>query len=314
MNRQVIEWLLLTSALSLLGSITSIVTTADASPSIYASSLELLPPIAGNLEYPPCSYPGDKDPNNHLFVQSAAAAVGSRGRIAGQDSTGRNYSVMHEYCPDAIVNGISKQCREYWMRKTIDIPTSEAAQSANHQCPESFFSALVVDHSDGSRSNHVIDGSNCGSMTGRSGGSIKTSPMNANSAVMDVIKEVRERFSNQGLRREFWNKLTIYLPAEPTPLATELIADMGIREIVYSRRLGDLIEVGYPLLAETALNVLRKQSPKQLLGTGVIMGQVLQAQTKEYYGWQFASGNDFKCPGICERYPDNGRGARCRAS
>lgn len=287
---------------------------ANASSSIYASSLELLSPIAGNLEYPPCYYPGDKDPNNHLFVQTTSANGRSRLTGLGQENTGRNYSVMHEYCPDAVVNGIAKQCREYWMRKTIDIPTSEAAQTPNHQCPESFFSALIVDHSDGSRTNHVIDGSNCGSMSARSGGSIKTSPMNANSAVMDVIKELRDRFSNQGARREFWNKFTIYLPAEPTALATELIADMGIREIIYSRRMGDLIEIGYPLIAETALNVLRKQSPKQLIGTGVIMGQVLQAQTKEYYGWQFASGNDFKCPGICERYPDNGRGARCRAS
>lgn len=266
----------------------------------------LLPPTSGKLFYGACHYPSDSDP--------------ARINLRRSRFTAADLQDLVEYCPDAVVNTVPTLCRNYWVRQALEKQFASASGTPNNHCPYSMFAAALVDHTDGSTTGantHIVEGVNCGTLIEMSNGAVKQGVSASDSVESEVIRRVAERFPAQADDRRFWNKFTVYSTAEPTPAATAQLVAVGVREIVYGIRSGQLEELGYPRFALRTLDILRRQSPVQdparqaQVATTALIGQVLNADMYPFFQWQHNETN--ACPKPCVRYKNaSERGYQCR--
>ncbi len=269
-----------------------------------ASALQLLP-VPGPIEYGPCRYPSD-----------SLQTLGLNGRPRVPHP-----SEIREFCPDAIVNGVPEECRKYWMIQARRLPFDSAVQTKNLYCPGNMFAAVLVDHTDGSSNNQILDGYNCGSMAINSN-NVPAPSSAAESVESEVLRFMWGRFNETKMDRRFWNKYTMYLTAEPSAAATSQMVALGIREIVYSVPMGELVYHGYPLVKLRAVDVLQSQpthyenvrtNTRIDVITTTLIGQVQRIDISPYFTWRYNS--SMPCPGSCQAYKENSiRGLRCRIS
>jgi hypothetical protein len=265
-----------------------------------ANALPILP-IPGPIEYGPCRYPSD-----------SLQALGSNGRPKVLHP-----SEIREFCPDAVVNGVPEECRKYWMVQARRLPFDSAVRTKNLHCPGSMFSAVLVDHTDGSSNNQVLDGYNCGSMAIDSN-SVPVPSSAAETVESELLRFMWNRFNETKMDRRFWNKFTMYLTAEPSAAATIQMIALGIREIVYSVPIGELAYHGYPVVKIRAAAALQYQptqyeNSRANVLTTTLIGQVLRSDISQLFTWRYNASEP--CPGGCQAFKENSvRGLRCRIS
>jgi tRNA(Arg) A34 adenosine deaminase TadA len=203
-----------------------------------------------------------------------------------------------------------------------------AASTPNSQCPVNMQAAVFVDHTDGSTTgtNTYVNeaGVNCGTMFKISTGANRFGLSAADTPETELIRQVGEQFGDRALDRQFWNKLTLYTTTEPSPNVMSQLIAIGVREVVYGLRTGDLQELGYPLVAIRALDVMRRQPvsygttlttgstsrPAQVI-TSTLIGQVLATDMRAFFAWQHNETNP--CPHPCEKFRGSrALGERCR--
>lgn len=272
---------------------------ATPDPSSIQDYQKLLPPVSGGINYGPCKFETDDDIND---------------RRTGNTDKIRQ---MLEYCPNATVNQVHPHCRTYWMRQAVELQRSGAGPM-NHDCPFSLRGALLVDHFDSSTSNYNINGFNCGKLIDQSTGSTRAGFSAMDSPESEVVRNVS---MNMGPRftddRRFWNKLTFYSPLEQNAGIMSQLIILGIGEVVYGLRIGELIEYGYPELPVNALELLRRQPTYYMharqpqVVTRSIIGQVLHDLIESYSKWQYD--NLAHCPYLCQSFDSSSRGYACRS-
>lgn len=268
--------------------------------------VSLLPPVSGGLKYGPCHYPSD-------------STVETGGPRAQPNQGVEDPSTLREFCPNAVVNGITEACRVHWINRARDLQFNGAVNTANLHCPLSMYAAVLVDHTDGSPLNEVVDGVNCGVLVAFSNGKAMAGPTLADSPESEIIRELASRFTvAQITNRIFWNKFTMYSTAEPSAAVASQLVNVGIGGIVYGIRTGELLEFGYPVVAIRSLDILQRQPTYQLTRrstktalTTVLIGQVGRDSLAVHFGWPY---NDtMPCPEPCQPYRGNSaHGYRCR--
>jgi len=215
-----------------------------------------------------------------------------------------------EYCPDAVVNGISVACREYWMRKAMEVQFNGSFGTPNHLCPTSFFGTVVVNHSDTSPENyHDANGNNCGRLISQSSGRRGSLDDPSNHAEVNATRVIADTYRGNGDNRAFWGQLTQYTTGESCPMCAAHQVNAGYKEIVYSTRIGDLIEMGRDQIAIPSIEIVRKQVLFEVVNPTVIIRDVLRSQTLPYFAWPF--GPQYPCPSPCVDTGASGN-ARCQ--
>lgn len=278
-----------------------LISPSNATTATTATVPSSLVPIPGPIDYGPCYYPGD-----------ALQTLDTNGRPVVPHPED-----IREFCPDAVVNGIPEACRKYWMIQAKRLPFDNAVQTKNLYCPGNMFSAVLVDHTDGSATNEIQDGYNCGSLA-INGNGVPRAAMYSDSVESEILRFMGVRFNDTKHDRRFWNKYSMYVTAEPTAAAMVQMVSLGIREVVYSVPMGELVYHGYSLVKIRAIDVLKQQpatyeSPRSAVITTTLIGQVLRGEISQHFTWRFNS--SIPCPGDCQSYKENStRGLRCRIS
>jgi len=282
-----------------------------------SAQAEFLPPTSGGIYYGPCHYPTDamKNRRTNLVAQTGQSTSG----FVPYETSLDNPLEIKEFCPDAVVNGVPEVCRTHWINRARDLQFNGAVNTANLHCPASMFAAVLVDHSDSSSANEAVDGVNCGVLIESSNGKIQAGPTYADSPESEIIRLLSTRFSQSHINnRLLLNKFSMYSTAEPSSAVISQMVNVGIREVIYGVRIGELVEFGYPIVAIRALDILRRQPThqvnrrlsKQAL-TNTLIGQVSHDSLVAHFRWLY---NDTApCPGPCQPYTGTSvHGYRCR--
>lgn len=241
------------------------------------------------------------------YIDSETGAIGHCRSAFVQGST-----QFHEYCANVVVNGISVECRQFWMRKAMEVQFNGSltlSGGVNYMCPTSFFGALAVDHS---KNGTKVDsqGNNCGLLIGQSSGKRGSLDDPTNHAENNVTRVIADKNRGNGRNRNFWNKLTQYTTGESCPGCASSQVFAGYKEIVYSTAIDTFLDYGdgqVDIASKTIYSKAKGFPDPQLL---VSIRGVLASDVTQHFAWRLQSFQspqpDFVCPSPCSKQLING--------
>jgi len=249
------------------------------------SQVVLGPSRIGGLLYPACRMTPPRRPSNRTY----------------------------EYCPTAVVNGISVACRDYWMRKAFEVQLNGSKGGINEKCPTSSFGAIIVNHTDTSPTNyHDEAGNNCGASLAQSSGRRGSVDDPTNHAEKNATSALADKIRGHGRDRSFWGKLSQYTTGESCSGCTSSQMLAGFKEIIYGVRIGEFIRLGEYQTKITSLamaNLAANVDPPNPL---VIIGQVGVDYLHPHFAWKSPNGAGYPCPHPCVAVPNAIGSGRCR--
>lgn len=215
---------------------------------------------------------------------------------------------FHEYCSNTVVNGISIECREYWMRQSMEVQFNGSFIIAinNYMCPTSFFGAVLVEHGDVDPNNyHDSQGNNCGKKITQSSGQRGSLSDPSNHAETQLTRNVAVLFPNNGRNRALWGRFSVYTTGESCPGCAGYQVFAGYKEVIYGVGIDAFLELGDGQIDMPSKNLYKNQQQFVPSNPLVSIKGVLDEEMGIYFEWRLKSLQrpqpDFTCPSPCTK-------------
>jgi tRNA(Arg) A34 adenosine deaminase TadA len=203
------------------------------------------------------------------------------------------------YGPDSRVNGVSVECRQLWMRKTIVVEMN----GQNTLCPRGAFGAIIVNHTAiGPYSDS--QGLNCGAIEAWNDGTrAYVNDPTAHSEI-NAIQHLSAQHPGTfiAFNKPFWAPLSMYTNGESCPMDAAAEVWAGIREQIYAVSIKHLIALNWTQIDMPSQYVYHDSGFMPGSPRVIIAGVDFDYQAP-YFGWQLISAGP--CPTGCHRVGTN---------